>query len=324
MKRYLQHMTGYKKNSAVIDESLATSTLKSSGDNEVGWESMTSSEETAMLRRYDAVFREIVRHGLPINGKCDQGSIIDWSACYAIQGSSYFDEVASSLNFTILHAALLVTIAIPAYISPPDFDSSLQKHVFVALMGLSSMCNLVCILLCTIFNTMMSRPYTDIDVMMVRIFHVHTLAGAITADYIGILALLTAVLVAGFNLSRIDGYIQLYIIFIVIIVVIGWIYGTQLTDKFQLKAAEAFKAKYCDDDGQLKDEVLTRIFGPKTIESFLDEINLSNLSKTFKRYEITTNNLKLLSRDDLIEMGVDSVTDRLNILARIDDLKSFS
>ena len=226
-------------------------------------------EETKILLRYDQILRALVRNGYKLNGSIAQMDTIDWSVCYSIQGLSYFDEVQSQLNYTVLHAALLLTIAMPAYVNPPSFADPHLGHFFMAFAGMSSVSNLMSIISATIFSTILNRPYTGVDAMVLRVTSVGIFVFAIVFDYVGMFTLFAAVIIAGFNVSAIDGFVQLYSGGLILAIIVAWIQALQTTNRIQLEKVVEFKNRYLAEDGQLSDAWVKLLYRPDTLEEFL-------------------------------------------------------
>mmetsp|Transcript_15656 Transcript_15656/g.26229 ORF Transcript_15656/g.26229 Transcript_15656/m.26229 type:complete len:310 (-) Transcript_15656:161-1090(-) len=278
--------------------------------------------ETVILQRYEQIAHKLVTKGYKLDGSTTQRSLIDWSVCFAQHGSLYFDEVQMQLNYTVLHAALLLTIAMPAFIDPPDFESSSLGHWFMGMAGLSSVTNLFSIITATIFSTILNRPYTDVDTMVARVTETFLFVLAIVLDYIGMLSLLVSMLIAGFNSSNLDGSVQLYAVPLVIIIIVFWVYALAATDEMQLSSTLAFKEKYLDEFGQLKKEYKLRIYQPKDVGSMLKAINCYQYLSAFHSQDINdVDSVLTMTREDLIEIGIKSVKDRLAIIKEINRLK---
>ena len=274
-------------------------------------------DESIILQRFDDMARTLVIKGYKLDGSCKQQSLLDWSVCYAFQGGAYFDEVQSQLNYTVLHAALLLTIAMPAYMNPPDFTWVDLRHWFMALVGLSSVSNLMSIIAATIFSTILNRPYTNLDAMVLRVTDGTIMVIAIVFDYIGQLSLLTAVLISGFNDNKLDGYVQLYSIGVVVMITFFWVRALGTTDISQLEKVQQFKTKYLDEDGQLKAEWSMSIYKPSSIEDFLAHIDCAQYASAFVSKGIDLDAALEMDKSDLIEIGITSIRDRLRIQSEI-------
>ena len=284
------------------------------------------ADELLIMKRYDQMFKALVKkRGYAMNGECGQGTAIDWAVCYALQGGEYINEIMNILNYTVLHAALLLTITLPAYIDPPDFRSSNMSHLFMALAGISSMTNLLSILSATVFVSVLGRPYGNVDTFMARLDDT-LFAVAIAFDYIGVLTLLAATLVAGFNRTYLDGYMQLYSIAIVLFIIVAWIYTALRGNTAQLERVMAFKTRYCDADGQLKDECLNIIYPPQDLPSLLRGVDCEDLLGLFESaglgpMDSPLETVLMMTREDLEELGVRDMKARLKLLAEFHRIK---
>eukprot|EP00600_Ochromonadales_sp_CCMP1393_P010287 CAMPEP_0174977586 /NCGR_PEP_ID=MMETSP0004_2-20121128/13687_1 /TAXON_ID=420556 /ORGANISM="Ochromonas sp., Strain CCMP1393" /LENGTH=93 /DNA_ID=CAMNT_0016228777 /DNA_START=93 /DNA_END=374 /DNA_ORIENTATION=- len=90
----------------------------------------------------------------------------------------------------------------------------------------------------------------------------------------------------------------------------------------QLSSTLAFKEKYLDEFGQLKKEYKLRIYQPKDVGSMLKAINCYQHLSAFHSRDINDVDLVLtMTREDLIEIGITNVKDRLTIIQEINRLK---
>lgn len=230
-------------------------------------------DEDEVLKRYDTVFRTFVSKKVlpPLSrrytekdvGKNIQGTIIDWSVCHALQGSTYIEETQVNMQYTVLQSALILTISMPLYISPPDFNNEDTIHIFSAVVGGAAFCQLVVIISCTIMAALLNRPFSSADSMVVRV-EAHTLyVTTFVMNYIANCATVSAMYVAGFDRSFEDGAIQLYGLVFVIIVFALFLRTDFRGKGLQDKRALLFYEKYCEENGRLKKEFLRRLYCKK-------------------------------------------------------------
>lgn len=105
----------------------------------------------------------------------------------------------------------------------------------------------------------LNRPYSESDTLLARV-ETFGLFGIINVvNYIAVLAGLVGTLIAGFGRNAIDGYIQLYSIFICFYLFYLFIGAYAEGTIVQDKRIYAFYKKYCDPDGQLKDSYIEKI-----------------------------------------------------------------
>ena len=109
-----------------------------------------------------------------------------------------------NFQYTVLQAALILTITIPLYVSPPDLstDSNLRAFSFfigisaciilntpqfisfILNIGLSASLHLYTIIGITIMSALFNRPYTEADTVLVRIENNFLLVLATICNYI--------------------------------------------------------------------------------------------------------------------------------------------
>jgi hypothetical protein len=251
-----------------------------------------------------------------------QGSLIDWAVCYALSGEEYFNEIATTINFTVLHAALLLTISMPNFISPPDFEYERLGHYYMFTMGLSAMTHLTCILCSTIYISNLTRPYRGSDSMLMRMDD-NIMFIAIVCDYLGVISLAIGMVMAGCNSSYSDGYVHMYYLAAIsLMIVLFWAYSGHVILEMQADNCVAFRNQYLDEDGQLKDEYLYKIYGPKDLKHLI-EANLATLTRgnvemyltLFTKHSIATlDHVKYLTDAHLVEMGIENMSDRITFL----------
>ena len=110
-----------------------------------------------------------------------------------------------NFQYTVLQAALILTITIPLYVSPPDLSTdsnlrafsffigisaciilqfTLQFISFILNIGLSASLHLYTIIGITIMSALFNRPYTEADTVLVRIENNFLLVLATICNYI--------------------------------------------------------------------------------------------------------------------------------------------
>ena len=72
-----------------------------------------------------------------------------------------------NVQYTVLQAALILTITANLYINPPiTFDSESRNDAFSSICGLAAFTHLFCIVNCTIVSGVLNMAYTAVDKMI--------------------------------------------------------------------------------------------------------------------------------------------------------------
>ena len=221
-------------------------------------------DETDVLKRYYTVYTSIKRNKLTVlksayNLSNLQSSIVDFSVCFALQGSKYIDEIQMNMQYTVLQAALILTITIPLYVSPPDLSSETYARFFSFFIGFSACLHLYTIIGITILSALFNRPYTESDTILVRIENNLQYVLITVCNYISVIACIIAVLIAGYDRSYFDGGIQSYVVVLVLVLFYSYIKSSKHGDSYQDHRVYAFYKKYCMHDGSLKQEYIAII-----------------------------------------------------------------
>ena len=232
-----------------------------------------------VLKRYDNIFRALVLRRVKMGGfrtkpfsllpreftehdirRHIRYSILYFSTCHAYQGSQYVGDILTNMQYTVLQAALILTITVTLYISPPSMDHN-NQIIFSALVGFSSLCHLGTIISCTILTAVFNGAMSEVDTTIMFIENHRIYASVTIFNYIAIIAALASMLVAGFSRTYVEGYIQLAysIVMIVVLIAIGIRSGFRVVKNQDVRAFTFYK-QYCDSDGQLKDEYLNMIY----------------------------------------------------------------
>ena len=178
-----------------------------------------------------------------------QFSIIDFSVSYALQGKSYMESMQNNISYTVLQAALVLTITIPLYINPPVLQSTLNLRIFSFLMGFASFNLLSCVISCYMLSATYNMPFLTVVVV---------------TNYLAIISTIAGALVAGFDRSLFDGWIHIYIVVVLALLLYYAYTGERHAAKLQDEKALAFYQKYCDANGELKDKYLDFIDSPNS------------------------------------------------------------
>lgn len=237
-------------------------------------------DSVEVLKRYDNIFRALVLRGIKMGGfktkpftllsrefteddiqKNMRYSVLYFSTCHAFQGSEYVGDILTNMQYTVLQAALILTITVTLYISPPTIDQERLQILFSALVGFSALCHLGTIISCTILCAVFNGAMTEVDTTIMFIQNHRIYAFVTTFNYIANIAALTSMVVAGFSRTHTEGYIQLAysIVFVIVLILIGLRSGLRIVKNQDTRAFRFYK-QYCDADGQLKDQYLELIY----------------------------------------------------------------
>ncbi len=208
--------------------------------------------EKEVLTRYDAALRALVLRGVRLArgkpytllprefteediGRNMQTSVLDFAVSHALQGPKYIEEVQVYIQYTVLQAALILTITVPLFINPPDFGTDeVTGHVFSAIVGFSACCHLSCIISCTILNATLGSTYTDVDAVVARIEAYTLFAGTNVFNYLAIITTCASMVIAGFGQVKLHGWIMLaYCLVMVVVLVKALLSSAWKMTKFQ-------------------------------------------------------------------------------------------
>jgi hypothetical protein len=215
-------------------------------------------DEESVLKRYLTLFKLLKKRKTKLlkkSNKYDKNnmlySIVDFSVCYGLQGSKYVEEYQLNLQYLVLQAALILTITVPMYVSPPELTEN--EHFFSFFVGFSAFVHIVVIVSVTALTIFLNSPYTESETMIIRIETMPIYAAIMIGNYLSMIFFIAALLIAGFDRSTLDGALQTF----VIILIICLIYSVaKILEKgnngFQLDRALEFYKKYCESDGRLK------------------------------------------------------------------------
>ena len=199
--------------------------------------------------------------------------------CTLIAGSDYIEKIQNNLNNTVLQATLILTITLTFYISLPEFNRENNATAFSALVGFSAFVHLICIILSIIFSAVLYMGSADVDALILRVrFHWFFVATTAT-NYLALLTTMASMLIAGFDRSNVDGGVQLYCFVLILMAVIAFKVMVGKGERQQDKRCLAFYKKYCDPNGELKDEYLQMIYGT-------DVESGSKKQASFMQYEL--------------------------------------
>lgn len=210
-------------------------------------------------------------------GKHLQATAIDYCVSYALQGTAYFAEIQTNVQYTVLQAALILTINIPLFISPPS-SGQLNSHIFSAIIGFAAFCHLIVIITCTLATAFLNAAYSGADTLLARIECQPLLVLSTIINYIAIIATIVGILIVAFGRTSLDFYVQSYMCFIVILLVTFAAYCYRRGVMYQDYRVLKFYLRYCDPNGELKDQYL-KILYDDCIDTSDDVFNIPSDSK---------------------------------------------
>ena len=167
------------------------------------------------------------------------------------------EEIQMSFQYTVLQAALILTITIPLFVSPPDMSTDSNQRAFSFFVGLSATFHLYTLIGITILSGLFNRPYTEADTLIVRIENNPSFVAITACNYVSNVFCVIAVLIAGFDRSYFDGGMQSPIVVMVITLFYTFIKAYQQGNRCQDLRVYSFYKKYCMSDGRLKSEYMS-------------------------------------------------------------------
>jgi hypothetical protein len=227
-------------------------------------------DEEVVLKRYDMMLRTFIMKGqftllkreftTEDIGRNMQSTLLDYSVSYAFQGSDYIDEILTNMQYTVLQAALILTITMSFYMSPPDIKSDHNKRLFSAFIGVSACTHIFVLILITILTALFYSPYCYAEAMYLRVKCKSQFILSTVLNYVANIFAIMAMLVSGFDRYVVDGAVQLYFVGILAALVTYLIQNGKLGARNQDERVFMFYKKYCDPNGELKDEYLEKIY----------------------------------------------------------------
>ena len=164
-----------------------------------------------------------------------------------------------NFQYTVLQAALILTITIPLFVSPPDLSTDNNERAFSFFIGFSASLHLYTIIGITIMSALFNRPYTEADTVLVRIQNHFLLVLVNISNYISVICCVVAVLIAGFDRSYFDGGIQTPIVALILSLFYTFIKSSKQGDHYQDQRVYLLFKKYCLHDGRLKSEYISSL-----------------------------------------------------------------
>jgi len=190
--------------------------------------------------------------------------LIDRCVCHAIEGVVHISEIQINVQYTVLQAALILTITANLYITlPVSFDQESMAVAFSCICGIAAFTHLLCIVNCTILVGILNMAYSDVDKMIAYHKTQKSLQFTFALNYIAVISTVVVMLIAGYNRSSADNAVQIYAVLIVIYLIISFIRKGRSAEVLQDERALRFYQKYCDMSGELKNEYL-KLLHPTT------------------------------------------------------------
>ena len=144
----------------------------------------------------------------------------------------------------------------------PDVDGD-DEFPFTIIVGLSATLHLGSIVLSTIFLAALNRVYGAVDRHMMRIKLTWLLVISTTSNYIAILLLISAMVLAAQSRGTSDFEGAIYAIFVAAFIFATYIYVNNKIGQFQEFRSRCFYEKYCDSSGRLHSRILERLYPAK-------------------------------------------------------------
>ena len=194
-------------------------------------------------------------------GKNIQSTSMDFAVCYAIQGNDYVNATFTNVQYTVLQAALILTITFPLFINPFELSSDDSNRAFSALIGFSAVSHIGCIIALTIIVSYVNRAYTATEhfVQLLTVRPIFVIS--IILNYLADCAAMACLMLVGMDRSNIDGGIIISMgIFMSLSLLIVFSYIFANGSLHQDERVFMFYQKYCESNGELKKEYITKIY----------------------------------------------------------------
>ena len=144
----------------------------------------------------------------------------------------------------------------------PDVDGD-DEFPFTIIVGLSATLHLGSIVLSTIFLAALNRVYGAVDRHMMRIKLTWLLVISTTSNYIAILLLISAMVLAAQSRGTSDFEGAIYVMVLVVFILPTYPHVDNEINKFQEFTSRRFYEKHCDSSGRLHSHILERLYSAK-------------------------------------------------------------
>jgi len=215
-----------------------------------------------------------------------QNTIIDSAVTHAIKGKDYIDQIFNNVQYTVLQAALILTITFPLFLNPIDLSTNsfggddttnstslliptdiasnektdALSRSFSALIGFAAVSHIGCIIGLTIMVSYVNRAITSADAFVEILATRPIFIVATILNYLADCSAMVCLMLVGFDRSRVDGSI---IISLGCFAVLGLLclFGAVFSkgSLHQDSRIFLFYKKYCDSNGELKAEYVQKI-----------------------------------------------------------------
>ena len=227
-------------------------------------------DEIEVIQRYDSASKALSYFGVrPFlteevkNENQFQDTIVDYSMSYAFEGKEYISEIQTAMQYSVLQAALILTISLPQYLDPAVTTDGSLGTIYSFFVGFSAIFHIMTIIFCTIFSGSLNMAYNGVDALVIRVKRNDAFVLIQILNYFADTAILLAMMIAGFDREYLDGYLQLYAIPVVIFIIFFFVKFHFLACKIQNVRSMMFYKKYCSPDGSLRPDVLEFIYTKK-------------------------------------------------------------
>jgi hypothetical protein len=166
------------------------------------------------------------------------------------------------MQYTVLQAALILTITVNLYINPPALNSELNLRIFSAIIGFAAFSHVSVIVSSTILSGQFNMVYSEADALRIRIESNARFMVTTILNYVAIVATVAGMLVAGFDRSPVDGALQLYSLPLLALLLFHFLSSNTRGTIAQDQRSFLFYKKYCDANGELTDHSLAMVYPP--------------------------------------------------------------
>jgi len=253
-------------------------------------------DEIIVLQRYDLAYRNLLKYkvrncSVPRNIEerdYFRAGLVDKSVQFAVD--DLIHKKKQQVGAFIFTALALLIISYPISLSPessicpslsPSSCHSTSYYLlFHFLLLLSSLSFLTQISFGLCFVHIVSRPYTEIDCCVSFNKYGRKFDGISTFFlYTGVVSLLSAVVCVGFQRSIGLGIVVLSLVIVCVLsITFAYVQTSLPLTRKQGERVRLFTAKYCQDNGILKEEYLDAIYGTEQ-ELYQDVLSRSEQVK---------------------------------------------
>ena len=227
----------------------------------------TSLGTLDVLKRYDSCSKALDEHGARRffeegmeHEHHFQDSIVDFALSYAIDGDNYISKIQTALQYIVLQAALVLTISLEQYLHPDIDDDDDLEIFYTYIVGSSAILHLSTIILATIVSASINMAFGGVDRTVVRVKLNFLLILTNVFNYCGDVLMMIGMIVVGSSRSKYGIYSELYVAIFVCFLLCTFMYSMGIAMMFQNRRCIQFYRKYCDHSGQLRADVLHKVY----------------------------------------------------------------